>query len=175
MDSAILDENEKRDLCKLCGFASNQEFKLLYRGSRDGFSANAFHEKCDNIPKTLTLIKSTNEYIFGGFIEQTWDQSGNDKSDPKAFLFSLVNYENRPVKISFGSSLAENGRRSHYCITNCGPYFGLEDLSVLGFCNISSLRFYMHPNNNLESFDRTTFLAGSNQFDIKDIEVFQKI
>ena len=32
--------------------------KLIFRGSRDGFTSEAFHEICDGKGPTLTLIKS---------------------------------------------------------------------------------------------------------------------
>lgn len=34
------------------------DFKLLYKGSRDGYSALSFHLKCDDKYPTVTLIKS---------------------------------------------------------------------------------------------------------------------
>ncbi|RIB27672.1 hypothetical protein C2G38_2239977 [Gigaspora rosea] len=45
------------------------EFKLLFRGSRDGFSGKDFHKLCDNIPGTVVIVKinSTAE-ILGGYI-----------------------------------------------------------------------------------------------------------
>ena len=45
--------------------------KLLYRGSRNGWAASAFHSCCDNKGPTVTVIKSGN-YIFGGYTEQEW-------------------------------------------------------------------------------------------------------
>src|SRR5579883_3394742 len=119
MSSTILDDNQKRDLCKLCGFANNQKFKLHYRGSRDGFTKEKFHQLCDNIPCTLTLVRSSNENIFGGYVEQEWDQSDKDKYDPNAFLFSLTNFENRPIKIA-----CKPNHISHYCSLYFGPCFG---------------------------------------------------
>ena len=74
INSMILnyDLNKSSELIKLCGFEPNSEFKLLYRGSRDGFRARDFHSHCDDIPNTLTIIQSENGNIFGGFTTQTW-------------------------------------------------------------------------------------------------------
>ena len=47
------------------------EWRLLFRASRDGFAAEAFHSKCDNKGPTITIVKS-GEYIFGGFTEVSW-------------------------------------------------------------------------------------------------------
>ena len=45
--------------------------RLLFRASRDGFSAETFHYKCDNKGPTVTIVQSGNN-IFGGFTEQSW-------------------------------------------------------------------------------------------------------
>jgi hypothetical protein len=46
---------------------------LLYRGSRDGFAASNFHGKCDGHSNTISLIETTNGYIFGGFTPVAWE------------------------------------------------------------------------------------------------------
>ena len=50
-----------------------------------------FHEKCDNIPNTLVVIKSNKNRRFGGFTSEVWesDHLGKRKADKNAFLFSL--------------------------------------------------------------------------------------
>ena len=59
--SRILSYENKHKLMKLCGFNTETvKWKLLYRGTIDGFAAKDFHQKCDGIQKTLTIIK-TNE------------------------------------------------------------------------------------------------------------------
>ena len=47
------------------------EWRLLFRASRDGFAALAFHFKCDNKGPTITVVKSGGN-IFGGFAENAW-------------------------------------------------------------------------------------------------------
>ena len=34
------------------------EWRLMFRASRDGFAASAFHSKCDNKGPTVTVVKS---------------------------------------------------------------------------------------------------------------------
>jgi hypothetical protein len=43
---------------------------LLYRGSRDGFRGADFHAKCDDKGATVTIVKSTEGRIFGGYSDQ---------------------------------------------------------------------------------------------------------
>ena len=87
---------------KLGEFDPNQKWKLLYRGSRDGFDSNDFHSKCDGHANTLCIFKAKGtDYIFGAFTTATWDSSNKWKSDPNAFLFSLINKLKRPLKIKW--------------------------------------------------------------------------
>jgi len=82
----------------LCKFHAKVKGELIYRGSRDGFSAREFHSKCDGKANTLTIIKSTNGNIFGGFTTEAWSSSESWVKDTRAFVFSLVNNKNKPFR-----------------------------------------------------------------------------
>ena len=47
-------------------------FLLKYRGSDNYFSAQAFHQKCDNVGPTITVVKSEFGEIFGGYTSKPW-------------------------------------------------------------------------------------------------------
>ena len=52
------------------------KFKLLLRGSRDGFTPNKFHTLYNNIPHTVTFIKvKETEEIIGGYNPLVWKNS----------------------------------------------------------------------------------------------------
>ena len=71
-ESTILMNVEHRKILK--GWlpeAMAGEWRLLFRASRDGFAASAFHSKCDNKGPTVTVVKSSVN-IFGGFTETSW-------------------------------------------------------------------------------------------------------
>ena len=63
------------------------EWRLLFRASRDGFTASAFHSRCDNQGPTVTVVNSHGN-IFGGFTESAWA----GKTDNTAFdrIFSIL-------------------------------------------------------------------------------------
>jgi hypothetical protein len=169
-----------KQLFTLCGFEPNQKMDLLYRGSLHGFKGHNFHSKCDNIPKTLTIIQSTSGNIFGGYTEATWDsvQYIQSKLDKSAFLFSLINKENSPVKVNIA-----NGKESFAIVCNksYGPIFGCGtgcDLVIFresdSNSNYSSFGHnYILPNYPPYSEKALGFLAGSYNFTVKEIEVFQ--
>ena len=70
-ESVILTNEEHRS--KLNGWLPPYDkWHLLFRASRDGFTAQAFHAKCDNKGPTVTIVKSGNN-IFGGFTENPWN------------------------------------------------------------------------------------------------------
>ena len=152
-DSKILNEQLMADLLRLCQFSDGQKFKLLYRGSRDGFAASDFHSKCDNISKTVTVVKSRNGNIFGGYTDQCWDLSNSFKIDNNAFIYSLVNLNNSPIKIA-----CSHGQNAIYCAPDSGPTFGSgEDLYISSNSNLNESSYsrlsnsYVHPGFNEQS------------------------
>jgi hypothetical protein len=173
----IATSSMRNDLFKLCRFESKQKYDLLYRGTLHGFKASDFHSKCDNIPKTLTVIKATSGNVFGGYTETTWDQIDRSKFDNNAFLFSLINKENSPMKVSIST-----GFLAIHCHSQYGPIFGTNsignDICIANnsnfnnnFSNFSSS--YRHQNFNSNSDKANRFLAGSWNFAVEEIEVFQ--
>ena len=60
--------------------------ELIYQGSRDGLTANAFHARCtDDSPSTITLIQvevptasgGSDCFVVGGFSSVSWTPTGN--------------------------------------------------------------------------------------------------
>jgi hypothetical protein len=174
----------KYQLFNLCGFkAISQQLKLLYRGSVHGFRASEFHAKCDNIPKTLTVVKAAESgNIFGGYTEATWDEpsQGNTcyKEDKNAFIFSLVNKEKTPMKVNV--AIGEE-RCAIIAKKKCGPIFGefkmghdiviALDYGLQSYASIGSS--YVVPKLKHGSDEAISFLAGSDYFELDEIEVFQ--
>jgi hypothetical protein len=149
----------------------------LYRGTRDGFDSIDFHSKCDGHSNTLTLLKvKGSEFIFGGYTTVSWDGSRGPKSDPNAFIFSLTNKDNTPVKMKIDPN---KHKFAIYCYPFCGPTFGadikidnnadttMDSRSNLGNC-------YKHPQLACFTDEAKTFLAGSFNFQLDEIEVYQK-
>jgi len=90
LDSNVLSFQLQQILIEWLG-NQKRTLKLLYQGSRDGYRATNFHQKCENKGATITIIKSSSGHLFGGYTSQSWDSSGNYKSDPLAFIFTLTN------------------------------------------------------------------------------------
>jgi len=50
--------------------------ELIFNSSTDGYTASAWHSKCDNQGDTLTITKTTNGQVFGGYTNIPWTNSG---------------------------------------------------------------------------------------------------
>ncbi|CAB4429976.1 unnamed protein product [Rhizophagus irregularis] len=138
------------------------EFKLLLRGSRDGFTPNKFHSLCDNIPKTVTFIKvNGTDEILGGYNPIIWitdDRWGKTKD---SFIFSFK-YKNGLFKDGILSNVKEIKRALNYSRL-FGPSFGDGDLFLCGN-NRCNQRDYEKKIRDIE-----------DKFLIDDYEVFQII
>ena len=176
--SQILSDNQPFDLIKLCEFSPNDKWSLLYRGTMDGFGYDDFHSKCDGHANTLTIFKAKgSEYIFGGFTAMSWDSSSGCKSDTNAFIFSLTNKDNKPVKMKIDPNRHEYGI---VCASELGPTFGCFDIHIgnnsnttmEGYSNLGDS--YKHPQYARGTNEAGTFLAGAEEFQLDEIEVFLK-
>jgi hypothetical protein len=178
LDSNIVSLNQSQEFIKLCEFQNKKEFKLLYRASRDGFSGTQFHSKCDNISKTLSIIKVKDKpHIFGGYTEATWEDK-TYKQDPNAFIFSLVNNDNKPIKMKINKNI----QYAICCYSSYGPTFGGGyDFCISSDSNTNTESYsdlgdtYQHPNYQYKSNEARSFLAGSRNFSTSEIEVYQVI
>ena len=89
---------------------------LLYRASKDGDDCQTYHQKTNNIPDTLTILKTKNDIVFGGYTNIKIPSSyGENFKDDKAFIFSLDN-----KKLYF----PKKGKFSKHSNDNYGPIFG---------------------------------------------------
>ena len=66
------------------------DLEILYWASRDGWKGSYFHAKCENKGATITVIRSTGGFIFGGFADKSWTSSRLVYCESnKYFLFCL--------------------------------------------------------------------------------------
>jgi hypothetical protein len=151
----------------------NHQWRLLYRGSRDGFGSSNFHSKCDNESATVTVILTTKDYIFGGFTPIPWDSSNSYKADnsQQSFLFSVKDCRNSAPR----SFPLVNPSSAVYCHSACGPIFGGgHDLYVAGGCNVNtnSHTFLGSSYRNDTGLSANQVFTGEQYFQVKEIEVF---
>ena len=117
-----------------------KEVKKLYQATVDGDGPINFHTKCDNIPNTLTIIKSAGNRRFGGFTTQIWDSSEKYKDDKYAFLFSL----DKKKVYSYN-----NNGKAIYCKKDGGPNFGQARDICIGINPIQLKALYTNESSSL--------------------------
>jgi len=148
---------------------------LLYRGTRDGFSASNFHARCDGKGNTLTVIKAQGApNIFGGYTGEAWRSASGTYSAARCWLYSLANRAGRVYKLEAGSGTSSNV----YHNSSYGPTWGGgHDLHVNGsmrstsnYCSPSSYR-QCATGFDTVSVDNST-LAGAYNWTVEEIEVF---
>jgi hypothetical protein len=156
-----------------------ENFRLLYRGSRDGFTSKTYHLKCDDKKNNLIIIKSDRDKIFGGYISIPINGGLYNNSywrDDNAFLFSLE----KKLKFACRSPL----KAIQYCDTalvSLGEFSeNGRDLCINDNCNVNSLSYsnlgksYHLPYSiPFESEEAQNVLAGTYKFMVKEIEVYE--
>jgi hypothetical protein len=125
----------------------------------------------------LIILKAKqSSFIFGGFTTADWDGLHDYKSDPNAFIFSLTNKDNQPLKMKVDPNENEY---AIICDSDYGPTFG-HDIHIANNANTtmgsrSSLGdAYSHPQYAKGTNEARSFLAGSHEFQLEEIEVYQK-
>ena len=153
-------------------------FKLVYRASRDGDSAEEFHKRCNDIGANITLVKTDKDIKFGGFTNFDWDiqnkettitnpEDGVEKDDEKAFCFSLslnkIYLHNKDKKGAI------------FCYEKNGPTFSLNTFTI--YDNILSKGGYCGrmENSNFIGQEADYEISGEERFNIKELEVFEII
>jgi len=174
VDSASMSAAQQISFLALTGF-ENKSFSLLWRGSRDGFDITEFHRLCDGKTNTVTIIKNTNGFIFGGFTSIPWSSLSGYKGDNTSFLFSLTNPSNTPLKLKVKSQEHAICQGSSY-----GPTFGGGfDLHVSSLSNTnrgSYMKFHSYEfSNGIRGSEAGKLIVGGSdhKFQSVEIEVFQ--
>jgi hypothetical protein len=160
---------------------ANRPFHLLWRGSRDGFSAVAFHRKCDGHYNTLVIIKDTDGNVFGGFTPVPWcsipdvgQPKAYRKADPsrRSFLFSLKNPHGQPP-----AKFALKEGEAHRAVLGMelwGPIFGDDDLVVADECAASASSYTLEFGSTYENpTGKRGFFTESGYFTVREIEVIE--
>ena len=172
-----LSDAHKQQLNKWMGISSSR-FHLIYKASRDGSSAQAFHQKCDRqTPPLVVLSYNPQGYVFGGYTSLSLDSRGAFRNDNDAFIFCLSEAGlNNPQKYP-----AKAGVGGIYDLSNYGPSFtspqGHNDLTF--FTNAINPSNNIYTSNAVPQFGNGYTTHGSTiqnlygeKFQFSDVEVY---
>ena len=144
-------------------------YNLLYRGTRDGDQVKTFHSKCDNKKPTLSIIKTKKGMRFGGYTEQTWNDtngSGVWKTDDKAFCFSIeLNKIYNIIK----------GKNAIHCSSSYMCYFGNNIFGLYNGAFSTNNWAYEMSYSNFQGQEKDFELTHENDsnFQLAEVEVFE--
>jgi hypothetical protein len=151
-----------------------RKLQLLYRGSSHGFGCKDFHRLCNGHSNTLTIIKTSENYIFGGYSPLEWRSRDSGVSDGslKSFLFTIKNPHNLRPRIF----VQQKKKHAIHDTPTTGPSFGagydilISAQSDSGLHSVSNLGVTYVNDTGLAG---TSVFAGSSQFNVAEIEVFE--
>ncbi|KAJ5074856.1 pep-cterm sorting domain-containing protein [Anaeramoeba ignava] len=157
------------------------KMKKGFSAKRDGFSSKIWHKAVDGQGKTLVLIKTKDNFIFGGFTQVGFKhvQTGGEWiKDSNAFIFSLRNDkgDRKPEKFTIKKGEEPYAIHSHY--TYYGPLFGRgADFRLVsnlqpGYSNFGYS--YNLPNGIIwNPNEAQSYLAGSyNKWVVDELETY---
>jgi hypothetical protein len=198
--STSIDQIMGKDLAAILsnvnGPNTKRNVQLLYRSSRDGKDADAFHQLCDNKGPTVTVIRDSNGNVFGGYTSKSWNSNGKHVEDPAAFVFTLKNpanirarrfdlkvgppatqqhnlhYNNRHYAQNVPNDTSVSRIRAIYCDPKCGPIFGNNDIHINATQDESCYTNIGQVYDNNTGFDGRTIFTGRYNFTPDEIEVF---
>jgi hypothetical protein len=154
-----LDADEVADLLELLDGSGLdiRRAQLLFNAREESFSAARFHAACNGKKNTVTLVRSTNKRLFGGYASNPWNSGGAWEKDPKAFLFSVTRKSTHPLFSNFENALYMNG--------SYGPTWGgNHDLHLSDNCG-SNASSYSQLGYSYQSTDPHA-LAGAREFTV---------
>ena len=119
-----------RDMLKKWLCKDALELDLLYKASRDTFDLKVFHQRCDNQGKTILVIKSQKNHIFGAYIDVPLNSLGYwIQGSGRTFLFSF------------------NHMTKHHCLRHLTEVLSNSQRLQFGFQN--DLVLVNHANTEL--------------------------
>ncbi|RHZ84867.1 hypothetical protein Glove_74g210 [Diversispora epigaea] len=147
------------------------EFKLLVRGSRDGFNVKTIYEICDKIPNLLIVlkVKDTGE-ILGGYIPCSLDKNNDEwiySQDSFAFSLKTKNSILSRVK-NFDYAILNYPQQSKLFFGNTLCFVG--NLKTDKSCCLQSKVSYDKPVRSEKFIDSN--LSDKSGFNIEEYEVF---
>ncbi|KAJ5080654.1 e3 ubiquitin-protein ligase trim56-like [Anaeramoeba ignava] len=153
------------------------KMKKGFSAKRDGFNSQNWHKAVDGKGKTLVIIKTKDNFIFGGFTQVGFKHSSGEYiNDSSAFIFSLRNDKGDRIPAKFTCKEPQYAICSNL---NYGPIFGnngddfrLESNLQPGYSNFG--HSYNLPNGiTYQSNEARSYLAGSySSWIVDEVETY---
>jgi hypothetical protein len=138
---------------------------LLYKASRDGWSAAAFHRKCDNKGATYTRAMINDGSVLGAYTSLSWSSTvQNYQDDTTAFM-----YDGKTKYLSIHGTWGA-GKYATYMNSSYFPTFGGGHDMYISGKQMYSNSFTFLTADNKGPFGRNKHTY--QDYTLKDIEVY---
>ncbi|CAG8571482.1 551_t:CDS:2 [Ambispora leptoticha] len=143
------------------------QLKLLLRGTRDGFSTSAFHNKCDNKDATIVIMKIRESgRLIGGYNPIGWSSRNMWVNSRYCFIFS---FDDGIALHKSVLSRVVDPSRAVLCSQMIGACFGSGDL-VMGGAR-GDFDMDLACSSNIQSYEKP--ITNLDRFSVEEYEVFQ--
>ncbi|RIB03394.1 hypothetical protein C2G38_784438 [Gigaspora rosea] len=155
------------------------EFKLLLRGTRDGFTSDSFWQLCDKQTNLVVVMKvKDSDEILGGYNPIGWDKPTRKsfyKYCNDCFIFSL---KNGSIHTSILSRVKHPEYAIKCCTGRCCPIFGCNgnkgELVMFNNCNQYRKCCNQHISYEKRIRNESTYNSkGNSWFSVEEYEIFQ--
>lgn len=113
--TSSLSQVQEKQLLSLLGHV---RLHLLFKGTIHGFTAAAFHSRCDKQGPTVIAAYNPAGIVFGAYTSMDYTQSGQDVDDDEAFLYSISPNGNEILNVAGISN------KPAFTDGNDGPNYG---------------------------------------------------
>lgn len=136
---------------------------LIYRRSTNGSASSTFHSLVDGQGETISLIKTTNNRVIGGYNPNSWSSSSAYDTGSAGFLFNLT----------YGFRLTNtNSSYMTYNYNSYGPCFGGGHDMCVNSSTTASGYNGTHSYQNPSTYGYS-YLEGAYSWNVSDIEVYK--
>ncbi|RIB20534.1 hypothetical protein C2G38_1185076 [Gigaspora rosea] len=153
------------------------EFKLLLRGTRDGFTANSFWNLCDKQTHLVVVMKvNETDEILGGYNPIGWDQWTTRRDVSDSFHSSVLHSRVKHCEDSFIFSLKNGTIQSSILSRVSDPEIAILCNSAYGPCFSYDLIMCLNEDNRCYG-EHTAYKKAirnrTNWFSVSEYEIFQ--
>jgi hypothetical protein len=147
--------------------AYSEAANLLYKASRDGWGAAAFHQRCDNKGPTYTRAIINDGKVLGAYTSLSWSSTvQNYAADPTAFL-----YDGTKKFTPNNSAWGTNPPYSTYMNSSYMPTFGGgHDFYISGQSFYNNAYTFLSDGDRGAPFGRK--YASYQGYTLSDLEVY---
>jgi hypothetical protein len=168
------------ELPSVLSVIEEKNVRLLFRGTRDGFTVANCHPLVKGHSNLVIVVESTGGWIFGGYAHCKWPENNNAWSgDPsqKSFLFTLKNPHNIPPR----RFAMDSAKKDYvlYCYNTYLVWIGYNGaIGLMPGCNANSTSHNRGFQPDLtfvndSGHDGTTLFTGSETYSVKEVEIFE--